>query len=289
MEIALALGGGGARGIAHLGVLRVFEEHDIRIGAIAGTSMGGLVGACYLAGHSPEALVERFSAIDQPRLYGTNKDDEPSILGLAGATTVLSELLGEKTFDDLPIPFAVTAVDIEHGQSIMLSDGRLIDAVLATIAVPGIFPARRLGSKLLVDGGVADPVPVAVARELRPDLPVAAVVLSEPAKPVFNMPVPEFPGAAPVVEYLSKIRLAQAMDVFIRSIEVGGMVLSELRLALDKPEVIIRPNVVGIGLLDKVEIEDLAELGEIAARASLSEISRATSFGARIRRTLGMN
>jgi NTE family protein len=289
MEISLALGGGGARGIAHLGVLRVLEEHNVKIGAIAGTSMGGLVGACYLAGFSPAALIDRFSAVDQPRLYGTSKGDEPSLLGLAGATQVLAELLGDMTFDDLPVPFAVTAVDIEHGQSIVISDGRLMDAVLATVAVPGIFPARRWGDKLLVDGGVADPVPVDVARELAPGLPVVAVVLSEPTKPVFNMPVPEFPGAAPVIEYLSKIRLAQAMDVFIRSIEVGGMILSELRLELDKPDVIIRPKLLGIGLLDKVDIESLAEIGEIAAFHSLPEISRVTSFGAQIRRTLGLN
>jgi len=112
MEIGVALGGGGSRGMAHLGVLKYLEDEGISIGAMAGTSIGGLVGAVYLSGFSLDEMVEQFASIEQDKLYGQLKSDEPSLLGLAGGTKVLSNFLGDLTFQDLKIPFAVTAVDI---------------------------------------------------------------------------------------------------------------------------------------------------------------------------------
>ncbi len=284
MKIGLALGGGGARGIAHLGVLKTLEEHNISIGAIAGTSIGGLIGATYLSGYSADELIERFSRVDQPRLYGHQKSEEPSLLGLAGATKLLEELLEDRTFDDLPIPFAVTAVDIEAGQTFTIKKGRLIDAVLATIAVPGIFPARRWSGKLLVDGGVGNPVPVNIVRELNSQLPVIAVVLTKRSQTTFSVPIPEIPGAAPVADYLSKMPLAQALNVFLQSIEVGSKFLAELRLEKDNPEVIIRPTLGEIGLLDKVNIHEVAQLGMDAAEEALEEIQRVAGFGYQLRK-----
>jgi len=287
MDFSLALGGGGARGIAHLGVLKLLEEQKIKIGALSGTSIGGLVGAAYLSGNTAEELIERFSKIDQPKLYGQRKGDEPSLLGLAGGTRVLEDLLEDRTFDDLDVPFAVTAVDVEAGQMITIREGRLIDAVLATIAVPGILPARRWGGRLLVDGGVANPVPVDVAREMDPDLPVIAVVLTEEVVPGFAIPVPEIPMAAPMVDYISKMRVAQALTVFIQSIEVGSKILAEIRLERDEPEVIIRPHLGKIGLLDTVSVPRVAELGYEAAKEALPEIRNFSGLGYRIRKRFG--
>ena len=284
MEIGLALGGGGARGIAHIGVLRILEKEKIRIGAIAGTSIGGLIGAVYLSGWSADEMLEKFSKIDQPKLYGHLKSEEPSLLGLAGGTRVLNELLGDRTFADLRVPFAVTAVDLETGQVLVINKGRLIDAVLATIAVPGILPARRWGDRLLVDGGVGNPVPVDVVRELRPGMPVAAVVLTQPTQPSIAVPVPEIPGAAPVLEYLSRLRFTQAINVFIKAVDVGGKLLAETRLELDKPDLIIRPKLGDIGLFDRVNIRDLVELGEDSVLDSIEEVRRVASLGYRLRK-----
>ena len=284
MEIGLALGGGGARGIAHIGVLRILEKEKIRIGAIAGTSIGGLIGAVYLSGWSADEMLEKFSQIDQPKLYGHLKSEEPSLLGLSGGTRVLNELLGDRTFADLRVPFAVTAVDLETGQVLVINKGRLIDAVLATIAVPGILPARRWGDRLLVDGGVGNPVPVDVVRELRPGMPVAAVVLTQPTQPSIAVPVPEIPGAAPVLEYLSRLRFTQAINVFIKAVDVGGKLLAETRLELDKPDLIIRPKLGDIGLFDRVNIRDLVELGEDSVLDSIEEVRRVASLGYRLRK-----
>lgn len=284
MEIGLALGGGGARGIAHIGVLRILEHEKIRIGAMAGTSIGGLIGAVFLSGWSADEMLEKFSQIEQPKLYGHLKNEEPSLLGLAGGTRVLNELLGDRTFADLKVPFAVTAVDLESGQVVVINKGRLIDAVLATIAVPGILPARRWGDRLLVDGGVGNPVPVDVVRDLRPMLPVAAVVLTQPAQPSITVPVPELPGAAPMLGYLSRLRFTQAINVFIKAVDVGGKLLAETRLELDKPDLILRPQLGGIGLFDRVNIADLVALGEDAVLDSLDEVKRVASLGYRLRK-----
>jgi NTE family protein len=284
MDIGLALGGGGARGIAHIGVLRILEKEKIRIGAIAGTSIGGLIGAVYLSGWSADEMVEKFSKVEQPKLYGHLRNEEPSLLGLAGGTRVLNELLGDRTFADLKVPFAVTAVDLETGQVLVINKGRLIDAVLATIAVPGILPARRWGDRLLVDGGVGNPVPVDVVRDLRPGMPVAAVVLTQPTQPSINVPVPEIPGAAPVLGYLSKLRFTQAFNVFIKAVDVGGKLLAETRLELDKPDLILRPELGDIGLFDRVNISELVELGEDAVLDSLDEVRRVASLGYRLRK-----
>ena len=286
MEIGLALGGGGARGLAHIGVLKVLEQEKIKISAMAGTSIGGLIGAVYLCGWKADEMLERFSKIDQPKLYGHMKGEEPSLLGLAGGTQILTELLGDRTFADLDVPFAVTAVDLDAGQTIEINSGRLIDAVLATIALPGIFPARRWGTRLLVDGGVGNPVPVDLVKKFKPGLPIVAVVLTQPRQPGVTVPVPEIPGVAPVIEYFSQMRIAKALNVFIKSIDVGAKMMAETRLELDKPDLIIRPDLANVGLLDNVKVADISALGEQAAYDQLDELKRISSLGYRIRKIL---
>jgi len=112
MEISLALGGGGSKGFAHLGVLRCLEKEGFKIRAVAGTSAGGIVSTLYAAGYNPDELLDRFKEFDQSRLFGRQPGDGPSLLGVAGINHLLADLLGERTFDDLRIPCAVTAVDL---------------------------------------------------------------------------------------------------------------------------------------------------------------------------------
>lgn len=283
MEINLALGGGGVRGIAHLGVLKTLEENNIPIGALAGTSIGGLIGAVYLSGNSSGELIDRFKRIDQQKLFSYMRGQEPALLGLGGATEILKELLGDKTFADLPVPFAVTAVDVEEGQEITINEGPLVDAVLATIAVPGILPSRRWGGRLLVDGGVANPVPVDIARNLKPGHPVLAVVLTERVGQSFTMTVPEIPVVAPMVDYISRLRIAQALDIFMKAMDTGSKMLAEKRLELDKPEVLVRPIFGAMGLLDKIDVEAVAELGYQASQNKLDDILELTSITSRLK------
>lgn len=288
MDITLALGGGGAKGNSHIGVLRRLEQEGFKIRSIAGTSYGGIVAVLYASGCSPKEIQAIFESVDQSHLYARAPQDGPSLLGMAGVHLVLNRILGEKTFKDLRIPCAVTAVDIKSGREITLSEGKLKDAVLATIALPGIFPVQHMNGWELVDGGVLNPVPVSVARALSPNLPVVAVVLNDPMEtPVRNytIPVPSiFPR--PLAERITRISLAQSLDVFLRSVDVSSRAVAHFRLALDKPDVLIRPNVHEIGLLDNVVIADVAQLGEQAVEDVLPQLKRIVSWSSRLSRKI---
>jgi NTE family protein len=286
MDITLALGGGGAKGNAHIGVLRRLETEGYKIRSVAGTSYGGLVAVLYAVGYSPNEIQTIFESTDQTHLYGRAPQDGPSLLGMAGVRKLLDKVIGEKVFADTNIPCAVTAVDINSGREVFLTEGKLADAVLATIALPGIFPVQRLNGWDLVDGGVLNPVPVTAARMLSPDLPVVAVVLNDPIDiPVrgYSIPVPSiFPKS--ITDRIARISLAQSLDIFLRSVDVSSRALSHLRLELDKPEVIVRPNVHHISLLDQVVVTDVAQLGEDALVEVLPQLKRAVSWHARLGR-----
>jgi NTE family protein len=286
MDIALALGGGGSRGNAHIGVLRRLEQEGYRVRAVAGTSAGGIVAAAYAAGYTPDQMESFFANVDQSKLFWRSSHEGPGLLGLSGAAMVLEEFLGERTFADLEIPCATVAVDIKTGCEVVLNEGRVVDAVLATIAVPAIFPPQQMGEYLLVDGGVLNPVPVSAARALAPSLPVVAVVLSplvEATGNLIHIPLPvKLPG--PIVERLTRMRLAQAFNIFLQSTEASGRMLTRLRLQVDDPEVVIRPDVGGIGLFDKVDVHKIVRIGELAADAALPDLKRAVSWTRRLER-----
>ncbi len=288
MEISLALGGGGAKGNAHIGVLRRLEKEGYQIKSIAGTSFGGLVGVLYAHGSTPQQIQELFAAVNQKALYGRAPQDGPSLLGLNGIRSLLEQTVGERTFADLRIPCAVAAVDLNKGTEVILSEGKLIDAVLATIALPGIFPVQHIQDLDLIDGGMLNPIPVSVARKLSPSLPIVAVALTEPMDmPIhgYKIPVPSYVPHQ-IVERLSRISLAQSLDVFLRSVDVSTKAIAYLRLHLDKPDVIVRPDVHHVDLLDEVDVVDLAQRGEQALEAVLPEIKQATSWFARTRRKI---
>ena len=288
MDISLALGGGGAKGNAHIGVLRRLEKEGYKIRSIAGTSYGGFVGILYAVGHSPQEIQSIFESVDQRQLYGHADGDGPSLLGFAGVRRLMDKILGEKTFADLRIPCAVTAVDVKSGTEVSLSKGRLKDAVLATIALPGIFPPSQWNGWELVDGGVLNPVPVSVARILSPGLPVLAVVLNDPMdKPLRTYKIP-IPGIIPrsIAERLARISLAQSLDIFLRAVDVSTRALSYYRLELEKPEVIVRPKVHHISMLDKVVIAEVAQLGEDALEEVLPQLKKVVSWQGRLAKKL---
>lgn len=287
MEISLALGGGGVRGVAHLGVLRTLEKHNFEVKAIAGTSAGGLVGAVYAAGYSTEEIVDFVNDMDKNRSFERHSNDHPSLLGLGSVANKLKELLGDRSFDELKIPFSATAVSLHSGKEIILTQGKVIDAVLATIAVPGVFPSQEIGGKVLIDGGVIDPVPVQVARWMRPDLPVVAVMLHKPPEnwTPEEMPLPiPLPGPTSIIERLTKLRPVQAFQIFSRSIEVASSRLTELTLQLYEPEVVITPEVGHIGLLQNINVQEMLDAGINATEETISQIKAETNWMKRMQR-----
>ena len=180
------------------------------------------------------------------------------------------------------------AVDINAGKEVILNEGRIVDAILATIAVPGVFPPKEYGGMQLVDGAVLNPVPVSVARLLAPRLPVVAVVLDSLAESSVGFPSLPLPVPVPaqLVERLTRTRVAQAFNIFLQSVDVGSRKLAEMRLRLDDPDVIIRPNVSGIGILDNVDVHKVIRKGEIATDAALPRLRQATAWPSRIRQVM---
>ncbi len=282
LDISVALGGGGSKGNSHIGVLRYLEQQGFQIRAIAGSSFGGLVACFYAAGFSPDDIEEIFARADQSKLYTRVKDESASLLGLTHVDGWLRENLGELTFEDLLIPCAVTAVDLRTADEVILRHGPLRPAILSTIALPGIFPSFMSDEAELIDGGLLNPVPVSVARSLAPSLPVVAVALhSRLGEPIHSRPMPWLTGMAGLLATrLVNWRVAKAFDVFMRSIEIAGRQMAELRLQLEKPEVVIRPAVTDIGVLERVDVHEVVKLGEEAAREVLPDLLRATTWGA---------
>lgn len=272
VDVTLALGGGGSKGYAHLGVVRALEKRGFRIKAIAGSSSGGMAGAMIAAGFSPDDIIGRIAHLRQENLYGFGRG--PSLLGTKGIEQIIYQFLEDRTFSDLLIPCALIAVDLINMKEIVIQEGKVIDGVMATIAIPGVFPPKEWEDYLLVDGMVLNPVPVEIARSLAPTLPVIAVSLTpEPERWKKASPWDATP-ANPLLRSISKLRVAKAFDVYIRSMDMTIHMLGEKRLEMENPDILIRPDVGHIGSLDRVNIPEVAQLGDQAVEQVEDELRK---------------
>src|SRR4030088_3552797 len=163
--VGLALGGGFARGFAHLGVLQVLEENHIPISHIAGTSVGSILGAAYASG----ASLERITATCRTLRFRDIARWRVSRLGLASNQrlgSLIERVLESRQFEDLRIPLAVVATDLTSGEPVVCTQGNLVDAIRASCAFPGLFEPVEIGTRCLADGGLVAPVPTRAARDL---------------------------------------------------------------------------------------------------------------------------
>jgi NTE family protein len=181
-RLGLALGGGAARGFAHVGVIEVLEAEGLRPDVVVGTSAGSLVGALYCAGLDPAALRRAALALDEGALGDWTLTGRGVLRGRALQDTV-NRLVDQRPIERFRIPFAALATDLYNGRPRLLRSGNAGLAVRASSAVPGVFEPVRIDGRELVDGGLASPVPVRAARQLGADV-VVAVDIS--AKPVFQ-------------------------------------------------------------------------------------------------------
>lgn len=173
--VGLALGGGFARGFAHLGVLKVFQKYDIKVSHIAGSSVGSILGAAFASGAPLERIIEacrtlRFRDIARWRV---------SRLGLASnhrLAALMDRVFGSRQFDDLKIPLAVVATDLATGEPVVFTQGNLVDAIRASCAFPGLFEPVQIGTRCLADGGLVAPVPTHAARFIGAQLVVGVSV-----------------------------------------------------------------------------------------------------------------
>ncbi len=269
--IGLALGGGGARGLAHIGVLKVLDRAGIPINVLAGTSMGGIVGALYAAGISPGEIETTILAAignitDLLSLVDLRISQNGLLKGNRVYDLVADRLGPQRTFASLRRPFAVVAVDTVTGREVVLESGWVADAVRATMSVPGIFAPVELGAYRLVDGGLLNNVPVDVVHQLGGEFVIAVDVL-----PSFSS---NRPGQQPIVQRLSPRFMPRAYQDLWHIEMIMISALTEYRLRDNPPDVLIRPDLpadmdVFIGF-ERPAVAIAA--GEAAAEAALPHI-----------------
>lgn len=264
-HVALALGGGGARGLAHLGVLRALEEREFRIDAIAGCSLGGIVGALIGAGRRSDEIITLLRGIkfrdilDFGALGG--------IIGGKGIDKLLREQLPE-SFEDLHIPLKVTAVDVQRGTLVILGRGALAPALRATSALPGILSPVEHLDRVLIDGGLLNNLPVDVVHSMSL-APVLAVDVGAPHNRALN-----FEQGNGLFGVLGKLRRREfrtlTVELFMKSFDIPQRFITETRLAMDPPALLIRPALdISFGVEDVHRLDEAVDLGYRAAVAAL--------------------
>jgi NTE family protein len=264
-KLGLALGGGAARGLAHIGVLVVLDREGIRVDCIAGTSIGAIVGSIYACGIKAEKMKERVLELAQKRVTRF-VDLAPPWTGLIRGNKLIDLLTsfygGDVRFEDLRIPFACTATDIDTGEEVVLNMGSVVEAVRASFSLPGIFTVTGREDRHLVDGGLTEPVPVDLARKLGADRVIAVNVIPDVTERA------QHPGT----EAIDRSREPNIIHTIIQSLHIGTYSL--VRSGLDKADVVIEPEVAHIGAGDFRRAQECMLLGETAAREALPRIKR---------------
>jgi NTE family protein len=273
MRIGLALGGGGAKGLAHIGVLKVLEEEGIPIDLVSGSSFGAFIGALYAMGYDSVRLYDTVTRILNPsalRSFLTSslfKFSLTSLLGSTGVEKGLRGVFGETDFKDLRLPFAAVAVDLNSGSPITLKDGPMYLAVRASVSIPGIFSPLKVGNRYLVDGGILHPLPAEVAIELGAnivigvDLSNKAQLLAWPGEAVYGKKRQESVASRNVIGILLRIVDIMQNDISERSTE--------------KPKVLISPSFGPHNAYDFVRRrEQFVMAGEDAAREALPQLCK---------------
>ncbi len=257
-KVGLVLSGGSAYGYAHIGVIEVLQENNIPIDIITGTSMGALVGGVYASGLSIEKMHEKLAKFSKRKIVDVN----PLFLSNGGliigrkVSTLLHSMVGNKTIEECVIPFRAIASNIETGDKYVFESGNLVQAIRASISVPGVFKPVKIGSAVLVDGGLSDNMPVEDARNLGADI-------------VISVDVCTF--------YKKQNNLRTMADVVISAANL--MVSNLVKSKIDKGDVYIKidqPNVSFNAFTYKDALKSI-ELGRNYALQMLPEIKRQLS------------
>ncbi|WP_291856271.1 patatin-like phospholipase family protein [Bradyrhizobium sp.] len=299
--IGLALGGGAARGFAHIGIVRTLVAHGIIPNVVVGTSIGAVVGGAYATGHLDR--LEQWARSLQPRNILSYLDIRLNGSGLIGGAKLAAELeaaMGQSLIEDLPVKFATVSTEVRTGHEIWLTHGPIVDAMRASYALPGIFSPVLVGDRWLVDGALVNPVPVSAARAMGAEIVIAANLSSD----VFAHSTTVYshgpsagasasaPDPAPEPRKLGIGKLFSAERTMKREFFGGGgrpgissvMVdafnimqdrITRARLAGDPPDLLISPRVGQIGWFDFHRADDLIAHGARAAERAIESIQEA--------------
>jgi NTE family protein len=294
--IGLALGGGAARGFAHIGILRTLLAHGIVPNVVVGTSIGAVVGGAYAAGHLD--TLETWARSLQPRNVFGYLDIRLNGSGLIGGEKLAAQLegaLGQTLIEELPLKFATVATEVRTGHEIWLTHGRVVDAMRASYALPGIFAPILIGDRWLVDGALVNPVPVSAARALGAEIVIAANLSSD----VFTHSTTIYSHGQPIKvpetvidptppkrrfgKFFSPERTVKReffggggrpgiSSIMIDAFNIMQDRITRARLAGDPPDLLITPRVGQIGWFDFHRADDLINFGARAAERAIESI-----------------
>jgi NTE family protein len=302
--IGLALGGGAARGFAHIGIVRTLIAHGIVPNVVVGTSIGAVVGGAYAAGHLD--TLEEWARSLQPRNILGYLDIRLNGSGLIGGDKLAARLeaaMGQTLIEDLPLKFATVATEVRTGHEIWLTHGRVVDAMRASYALPGIFSPVLVGDRWLVDGALVNPVPVSAARAFGAEIVIAANLSSDvfahsttvyshgPSAEVTVAVQPEaVPEPAPPKRGFGKFFSPERTmkreffggggrpgisTVMVDAFNIMQDRITRARLAGDPPDLLISPRVGQIGWFDFHRADDLIAHGVRAAERAIESIQEA--------------
>jgi NTE family protein len=294
--IGLALGGGSARGFAHIGIIRTLVAHGIIPDVVVGTSIGAVVGGAYVAGHLD--TLEEWARSLQPRNILSYLDIRLDGSGLIGGDKLAAQLeasVGRIVIEDLPQKFASVATEVRTGHEIWLTHGRMVEAMRASYALPGIFSPVRVGDRWLVDGALVNPVPVSAARALGAEIVIAANLSSD----VFTHSTTIYSHGQPVEvpetviaptppkrrfgrlfspertmkrEFFGGPGRPGISSVMADAFNIMQDRITRARLAGDPPDLLITPRVGQIGWFDFHRAAELIAFGTRAAERALDAI-----------------
>lgn len=288
--VSLVLGSGGAKGLAHIGVIRWLEENNLKIASISGSSVGALVGGIYAAGKLDEfeQWVRAIKKSDMVNLLDIAWDKSGLIKGDKIINTLI-ELVGEQHIEDLPIPYTAVASDIMGEREVWLNSGRLFDAIRASISLPMFFTPFQLHGMTLIDGGVLNPVPIAPTFGDRTDITIAVnlggavererenvpapVELEEPLSPALHEKITGFFKGLQRSDNVSSERDWSAYDVANQAFDAMQSTMARQKLAAYPPDLVVEIARNACGTLEFNRASEMISLGYRQADKCLSSLS----------------
>ena len=245
-KIGLALGGGAVLGAAHIGVLKAMEELDIPVHFVAGTSIGALVAALYAFGKDYKQIEKIAAELDWLDVSGLSLS-QYGLLSNKKLGKIINKAIGDVDFEDARIPLAMIATDISHGKEVVLKQGNVATAVMASTCIPGIFIPVEIEGKLLVDGGVVENVPISPLKDMGANT-IIGVDLN--AKTVFKKP-------------------ENIIGVLLNTLDIT--LLNATKLQTEQADILITPDLSEFNLIDADQMNDLIEIGYSEARSVLEK------------------
>jgi NTE family protein len=292
LAVGIALGSGVARGWAHIGVLNALERVGIKPDIVCGTSIGALIGGVYVAGRLDEleAWARELNRLRLTRLLDFQIGHGGLIAGRR-IMQVFDEELHDLAIENLPRPFACVSTDLETGHEVWLQKGKLMDAIRASYALPGVFPAVKHDGRWLIDGALVNPIPVSMCRALGARLVIAVNVNADTfeaarlraahevevaAERAIVRRIKKLPGAELARQLFShRTDEPSILNVMARSLQIVQDRISRSRLAGDPPDVTIVPRLAAIGILQFDRASESIQAGEEAVERAIPHLEEA--------------